>query len=62
MRILLVALLSLWITSQPAPAAERNPHVYFFWAASCSYCQAARLFLDKAQTTDTKIQIRDFET
>ena len=61
MRVLLVALLSLWITTQPAPAAERTSYVYFFWAASCSYCQSARLFLDKARATDPKIQIRDFE-
>jgi glutaredoxin len=61
MRVLLVALLSLWITSQSAPVTERNPQVYFFWAASCSYCQAARLFLDTTRATDPKIQIRDFE-
>jgi glutaredoxin len=61
MRALLVALVSVCIASQAAAAAEHNPKVYYFWSASCSYCQAARLFLDKAQATDAKIKVRDFE-
>ena len=61
MRVLLGALLSLWITSQSAPAAERKPQVYYFWAASCSFCEAARVFLEKVRETDPEIQVRDFE-
>src|ERR1700682_1877253 len=61
MRALLIALVSVWIASQTAAAAEHNPQVYYFWSASCSYCQAARLFLDKARATDAMIEVRDFE-
>ncbi len=61
MRFFLMAILALSIAPQAAPAAEREPQVYFFWAASCLECQTAREFLDRARAEGPKLQVRDFE-
>ena len=61
MRVLLVALLLSRLRRSPPLQPNGASYVYFSLAASCSYCQSARLFLDKVRARNPKIQFRDFE-